>query len=255
MRVVRSRLHRLLKLPSPPEAPAGDRLVQRVRAAPVYLRLRRIGWLIEQIGTLIGIVVGLVLLDRFVPEPLSRWVWPLEVAGVVFWLVQMPVTYALLELDYDQRVYLISDRSLRIREGIFRVKEQTLTFANIQNLSLHQGPLQRWLGICDLEVHTAGGGQSTADGGGTTGHHKGRLRGVAEGEALRSLILARVRKAVASPELGPDGSLGSSEGDEVGSPAPSQPDSLAAVAGDLLREVRLWRETAAAARVAASTDG
>ena len=162
------------------------------------------------------------------------WYLIIELLGISGWLLQLPITFVAITLDYENRWYLLSDRSLRIREGVYSVKEQTLTFANIQNLSLKQGPIQRWLGIADLEVHTAGGGSKAEDEWESTSDHTGRLRGVANGEELRDRILARVRRTIASDskETLPDG---------VGSPSPPLGSSLVSVSQDLLREVQQLR--------------
>lgn len=66
-----------------------------------------------------------------------------------------------------------------------------MTFANIQQISVRQGPLQRLLGIADVEVHTAGGGSPDEGGGGM---HTGYFRGVADAEAIRNTIRDRVRE-------------------------------------------------------------
>ena len=44
---------------------------------------------------------------------------------------------------------------------MFKVQEKTMTFSNVQNVSIRQGPMQRLFGIADLEVRTAGGGSSS----------------------------------------------------------------------------------------------
>ena len=110
--------------------------------------------------------------------------------------------------------YMVTDRSLRIRSGVFHIREMTMTFMNIQQLSVHQGPLQRLLGLYDLRVRTAGGGDS-AEGAphqesGTAVTHIGHLRGVDNAPAIRDLILERMRKAR-------DAGLGDSD-DVTGSP-------------------------------------
>jgi uncharacterized membrane protein YdbT with pleckstrin-like domain len=96
------------------------------------------------------------------------------------------------------RWYIVTDRSLRIREGILRVREMTLTFANVQNITVRQGPLQRILGLADVVVRTAGGGGSseTHGGGGTVGEsmHVGKLRAVDNAVEVRDLILERLRR-------------------------------------------------------------
>ncbi len=102
-------------------------------------------------------------------------------------------------LDFDQLWYIATDRSLRIREGVWRVREMTLTFANIQQMTVRQGPVQRFLGISDLVVTTAGGGGSTgtpAEAGQAKSEpvHMGILRGVSNAEQIRDLILSRMRQ-------------------------------------------------------------
>src|SRR5690606_32615242 len=82
----------------------------------------------------------------------------LETTAVVVFVAQALLSLAMLRLDFEQRWYLVSDRSLRTREGLMELHERTLTFANIQNVSIMQGPLQRLLGIADIEIRTAGGG-------------------------------------------------------------------------------------------------
>ena len=54
---------------------------------------------------------------------------------------------ALVKLDFEKRWYVVTDRSLRVREGIAFVREATVTFAKIQNISMSQGPVQRALGM------------------------------------------------------------------------------------------------------------
>ena len=90
-------------------------------------------------------------------------------------------------------MYMITDTSLRIREGLIVVRERTMTFANIQNLSICQGPLQRLLGIADLKVRTAGGGggqgqgQGQAEKTGSANMHLGYFRGVDNAAEIREL--------------------------------------------------------------------
>ena len=65
---------------------------------------------------------------------------------------------AVLRLNFEKRWYVVTDRKLRVQEGVVHVREMTITFANIQNISVEQGPVQRMLDIADLKVETAGGG-------------------------------------------------------------------------------------------------
>ena len=126
------------------------------------------------------------------------WVATIETIGIVTYIVQAPFSLAKARLEYEMRWYIVTDRSLRIREGILGVREMTLTFANVQNISIHQGPLQRLLGISDVVVRTAGGGGGSegAHGAKAAGKsmHEGRLRAVDNAEAVRDLILERLKR-------------------------------------------------------------
>jgi uncharacterized membrane protein YdbT with pleckstrin-like domain len=79
---------------------------------------------------------------------------------------------------------------------VVRLEEKTMTFANIQHLTVRQGPLQRLLGIADLEVQTAGGGGgSTAAKPAQPGmnRHIAYFRGVDNAEEIRAAIRERIR--------------------------------------------------------------
>jgi membrane protein YdbS with pleckstrin-like domain len=99
------------------------------------------------------------------------------------------VRYVLVRLDYELRWYVVTDRSLRIRQGILRFEETTLTFANVQNVSIRQGPLERWFGFANVLVETAGGGGSAAQKEqAMQGGHRGLIRGLENAEEVKQLI-------------------------------------------------------------------
>lgn len=135
-----------------------------------------------------------------VAKRLPGWVLPLvvvlEILGVLFFVVQALVSYAVLRLDFEQRWYMVTDRSLRIRSGVWSVWEMTMSFANLQQVAVTQGPLQRWLELADLKVESAGGGGSATTGqhGQTRSLHVGFFHGVNNAEEIRDLILARLRE-------------------------------------------------------------
>ena len=128
-----------------------------------------------------------------------KWIIPLlalfEVVGLGFYLVQVVLTYAAVRLDFELRWYVVTDRSLRIRSGVWSVQEMTMSFANLQQVMVSQGPLQRLLGIADLRVESAGGGGGIAEM--REQHqdsmHTGVFHGVDNANELRDLILARLR--------------------------------------------------------------
>jgi uncharacterized membrane protein YdbT with pleckstrin-like domain len=245
---------RLLRVPPDPRVPEGEGGRVRVfRAAPNFFRYNLARWALAQLGALFGLVFGVVLIRTFAGT-LGRFGWFdvvvwIEALAWLGFLAQLPFTFALLRLDFEMRWYIVTDRSLRIREGLTRVREQTMTFANIQNMTIRQGPLQRLLGIADVEVHTAGGGSGgSSEGQGKTGGgaamHVGVFRGVDNAEEIRDAIRERVR-------LHRDAGLG----DPDDAPAlPAHPDAAAApppllaAARELLAETRALRAAAGAGR-------
>jgi uncharacterized membrane protein YdbT with pleckstrin-like domain len=157
-----------------------------------------------------------------------------EAFAIGIFVMQAAARLVLLRIDIDQRWYLVSDRSLRIREGVVNMKEKTMTFANIQNVRIEQGPLQRLLGIADVQVRTAGGG---GGGGGPKDQenpggkdlHIGYFRGVADAGAIRDAVLERLRRHA-------DSGLG--DPDDVN----EQPDSLLEAARALASEAAALRK-------------
>lgn len=170
-----------------------------------------------------------------------KWIFPLltllEFVALGFYFVQVLVTYAALRLDFELRWYVVTDRSLRIRSGVWLVQEITMSFANLQQVMVSQGPLQRLLNIADLRVESAGGGVSVnPHGGPQDSMHAGVFHGVENATEVRDLILARLRSfretGLGDPDEAPHAPL--SPGDE------SKPDVLVA-ACELLAETRALR--------------
>jgi membrane protein YdbS with pleckstrin-like domain len=89
------------------------------------------------------------------PPTVVSWTWALVV-------IVLPdiIAYVAIHLRYDTTWYVLSSRSLRIRRGVWVIHETTLTFENIQNVSVDSGPLEQWFGIANVMVDTAGGGLS-----------------------------------------------------------------------------------------------
>lgn len=100
------------------------------------------------------------------------------------------VAYIAIHLRYDTTWYVLSDRSMRIRRGIWIIHETTITYDNIQNVSVRQGPVQRYFGISNVLVETAGGGAMAGHGeGASVVGHAGLLEGIANAQEVRNLIL------------------------------------------------------------------
>ena len=180
---------RLLFIPPQPDPPPGDEASTRIfLAAPNYYKYLLAIWGLRTAG----IIAGAFL---FTISPLPR-----AVEWILFGLAIITQLFALVlvRLDFDKRWYVVTDRSLRIREGIFHVREMTVTFANIQNISVSQGPVQRLLGISDLRMDTAGGGGGNPQEHGSQWQqqnlHTAWFRGIDNAQEIRTLIQERLRQ-------------------------------------------------------------
>jgi membrane protein YdbS with pleckstrin-like domain len=199
---LRALLLRMLRVPAAPRQPTDESgPVQIFRAAPGYLKYSRVLWVGKQVGALIGLVVGVGVItgiQRGVDNVYVSYVlWAVEAFAWTGFLLQLGASWMMLRLDYELRWYIVGERSLRIREGLLNLREQTLAFANIQQISVRQGPLQRLFGIADVEVRTAGGGgesgqQHPAAGGSGGNMHTGHFRGVANAAEIRDVLRQRV---------------------------------------------------------------
>jgi membrane protein YdbS with pleckstrin-like domain len=214
---LREPLLHLLRAPlDPPQPPAGSPTsIQIFRAEPRYLALQ----LLVHFASM-GTALGLELIGwSITPVPGGKAVLAMASALVISITAALTVArYFLIRLDYDMRFYVLTDRSVRIRRGAWTIEESTYTFANVQNLTIHQGPLERLLGLTHLQIDTAGGGlQRAAREHGDGLQHRGRLDGIDPATAveLRDRILKLIRSYG-------DAGLGDSPGDAV---APSAADA------------------------------
>lgn len=179
-----------LKLPAgAPHVPAGGREARAFRAAPGYLKYRyvKLGLAsLVAIPEIVGVMGGLFAWNVWVGMIVTGIICIIA-AGIVM------IAAAAIRLEYDLRQYLVTDRALRIRGGAIAVIEVTITYANIQDVEISQGPLQRMFGIADLIVHTAGGSSmgKGEKGGGMS--HRGNLAGISDPRELRDYILERLR--------------------------------------------------------------
>lgn len=235
-RAFRNLCEQLLRLPADPKAPPGDESSTRLfRAAPNFYK-----YLLVVQGLKIG--VGLAALLAFGAVPLKLvlarhgWSGPviaaLSLLEIVVAVVGGAFALALLRLDYEKRWYLVTDRSLRIRQGVGTVKEMTVNFANIQNITVTQGPLERLLGIANLRVDTAGGGGAVAGAHGeqlSENLHTAWFRGIDNAGEVRGLIQERLGRLK-------DAGLGDHH-DTPPPPLPPAPDFRLAAGLELLREI------------------
>ena len=269
--VIKRIVLRLLRVPPPPAFvtdPEPGAVV--FRPSRNYYNLRLLGWTVSQVSAAIGIVVflwftgpfdfeippvffeklaerGIYIFspgdawpelaeDRLVGLSILDGLWTLEILGIAFFVIQLPISYTALKLDYEMRWYVLSDRSLRIRAGVRHVREQTLSLANIQNVKMEQGPVERLFGFAGVKVRTAGGGTSGDSHGDDEqkqeekSMHVGWLRGLDDADGVRDRILAAVQRYRDAGVGGPVVETGASGADPT-----------LDAARELLEEVRSWR--------------
>ncbi len=181
---------RLFRAPlGPPAAPSGEHAsIEVVRAAPRYLSYRLLG-----VGCL-GLFVAFAALLSFALGFAAPPLWIVSALLVLVFGPLVALQYFAVRVDYDLRYYVITDRSVRVREGAWRVAEKTITFANVQNVRVEQGPIQRLFGFSDVRVDTAGGGMVQAGQHSVAVSHGVLLAGIENAAALRDAILEHVRR-------------------------------------------------------------
>lgn len=121
----------------------------------------------------------------------SYWFWQgalvllVTVIGIPF----LPVWFLgygqfLGRKQFERMQCELTERSLHVRSGYLFRTEKTVPLDKIQDLSLHEGPILRWLGLAALKVETAGssGAQGQAD---------ASIVGVIDAPAFRDAVLTR----------------------------------------------------------------
>jgi membrane protein YdbS with pleckstrin-like domain len=189
----------VMKAPTrPPDPPSGSHgEVQIYRASPRFLTYRLlIFWIIISLNWL---VPWGILLVSFIEREIAPLIAAI-IYAVILLVIQFCVYFA-IRIDYEMRYYIVTDRSLRIREGAFIVTEKTISFANVQNLRVVQGPIMRLFGIWHLKVDTAGGGSSTGE------HtervaHRVQMAGIENAHEVRDRIRGHLKRHAASTGLG-----------------------------------------------------
>jgi uncharacterized membrane protein YdbT with pleckstrin-like domain len=184
----------LARVPAEPHVPEGAaESVCVFHAGRNYLAWRLILWGIANMVIAVGLFATLRFSSIPTLPPLVRRIWlALLAGGAAVFVASIPITYFVQRLNYKMRWYIVTDRSLRIRSGVVRLREMTMTFANVQGIRLTANPIEGLLGLANLEVQSAGGGASQAHGTPGSGH-VAKLEGVDNAAAIRDLIVERLR--------------------------------------------------------------
>jgi membrane protein YdbS with pleckstrin-like domain len=177
----------LLKLKlEPPHLPEGVTLVRHLKPAEAWLGLK-------YAGVLLGFSVQLfVLSSGLVAALAARNTEPAIALGVIlsFLVLGLVASLVTTRIDFELRHYLVGDRSLRVSQGAVIRREVTLSYANVQNIEVVQGPLERLFGIKSVTISTAGGAAVA----GAHTSHQVVLAGITDADAVRELILGMVKQ-------------------------------------------------------------
>jgi len=230
----------LLRVPAgPPTLPTRpSEQLEAFHPAPGFLRYSLLG--LRIVCLILFLVATSFSVALAADEPaagiIAGGVALIAIMGIYF------VGYLFTYIGYCTTWYVMTGRSVRLRTGVWIVRETTITFENVQNVSVNQGPLQRLFGIADVRLDTAGGG-GTAAAAHSKGEnpflanmHQGLLRGVDNAHAIRDLIVTRM-KGSRSAGLGDDRRAG------LGNAQAWSPEHVAA-----LREIRETLTSMARAR-------
>jgi len=222
---------RFLRVPPEPEPPFGNPASVCVfRASRKLYLLRLVRWGLAQTFALAGILFWFTIIAvseheakrvrsqspeatslshlpsgrnqlalgplRKVPPSLFTWLWVAKGVGLLVYGTQLVFTFVVLRLEYQMRWYMVTDRSLRLRWGLWKVQEVTMSYANLQQVVVSQGPLERLLGISNVRVESAGGSGKSAGKGEEkrSSMHSGVFHGVDNAGEIRDLILDRLRR-------------------------------------------------------------
>jgi len=185
---------RLAHVPADPQVPLGTGDSVRVfNAGRNYFTLRLLVWAAANAAIALLLVAAFGF--SFAPKlsPLARSiVRSLVMFSAGLFVACIPVTYFLQRLNYEMRWYIVTDRSLRIRTGVLWLREMTMTFANIQGIRVNANPIERWLGLANVEVESAGGGGPHTHGATSSGH-LAKFEGLDNAELIRDLLVDRLR--------------------------------------------------------------
>ena len=209
-------LFRWLRLSLEPPAPVADAQLQQIlRPGHRAHQLHLLKWVGAQLSALVGVVLLLTAFDftQWLPRGLgflevfmrwddltdflpAEWRWVGVTLAVGGYLVQLPVSFLSLWAKWRTTWYVVTDQGVQLRHGLWTTHETSLRFANIQQVTLKQGPLQRVLGLADVVLSTAGRRASDDDDDEDKRKSRGQLRDLEYGQAQR--LLSEIRRQLPS---------------------------------------------------------
>ncbi|MEZ4237190.1 MAG: PH domain-containing protein [Myxococcota bacterium] len=100
------------------------------------------------IPTVAMVTIGLVVLVAPVPG---------LVIGAVLLLLQMLFTVWMPALSFERYGWQLDDHELLVQRGVVFRNVTAIPVGRVQHVDVRQGPLEQWLGLARVHVHTASG--------------------------------------------------------------------------------------------------
>jgi len=175
----------------PPTLPAEvGGFIKSFHPSPRYLSYRKLYFWIGLFVVDIVILVGWIVVLFTNPSLATLLALPALALAVLPDIV----VYLALHLRYDTMWYVMTDRSLRCRRGIWTILEHTISFENVQNIHVRRGPVQQLFGISTLVIETAGAAEPEGHNQFAVGN-KAIMEGLDNPDEIRELILERVKRS------------------------------------------------------------
>lgn len=144
-----------------------------------YLRMRLL------IGTAVGLVaLACALAFSFLgPDGLPTWGRGVAI-GVALCLLAVP--FIAEPISFAHRGWLMREHDISVRSGVISRRVTTAPFTRVQHASVHEGALERAMGLASLKVFTAGNQFADLT-----------IEGLTKGEAhrLKEVVVSRTRTA------------------------------------------------------------
>lgn len=177
----------LLKLDEhPPRLPEGSSLVRQLKPSDAWLSFRYLSVLFGMLNQIVAVGAGVVVALNAVEHGGVL----IAVALAAVELVVLAFALVVTRVDWEMRHYLVGDRSLRVSLGALTRREVTVSYANVQNLEVTQGPLERLFGFKTLTLSTAGSSATNPKG---ENLHVIQLPGLEDADAIRELMLGMLK--------------------------------------------------------------
>lgn len=183
----------------PPRLPEGSSLVRELKPSLGWLSFRYLRVLFGLLNQVIGVgVLAVIAVTR-----LEQWGPLVAIALGVGELAVVGFALVVTRVDWEMRHYLVGDRSLSVSLGALTRREVTVSYANVQNIEVSQGPIERLFGFKTLTLSTAGADATPSRG---ENLHLIELPGLAQAEAIRELMLRMLKQEHTSGLGEPQGS-------------------------------------------------